>query len=1155
MIRYAGVCCTMGWIVMGSAMTCAATVGDLRCEGRDDPSGIDATKPRLSWTIASDRRGTHQATYRVLVAASPESLARDEGDLWDSGRATSANSYGIEYAGKPLTSRAQAFWKVRVWDDRQQASAWSASSRWTMGLLNQDEWKAHWIGVDPARSLPAEEVADAAIFNTRGLPWVYFPGAKSKRGVVNFSLRKQIELPVGRTIRRAVVAIYSHNLATVSINATLVGTAPWWEETSRLDVTKQLHAGANLLAITAENTDFLPAAVIGRLVVQFTAGADMQVPINATWKAAQQPSAGWDKPGYDDRVWVAAEARPATPWGTPSLNDTVRIPPPYMRKDFKIAQAVKRATVYVTALGCYELHLNGQRIGRDELTPGWSEFRKRVYYQTYDVTDAVKPGENAVGAILGDGWYASDLAFTGRRNFYGGDPRFMAQIVVELADGTTQTIASDETWKTAYGPIRHADLMLGCEYDARRQLSGWDKAGFDDASWSNVVAEESSMIGQGTKNVKAIVAAAVRGNRLAFKVENAALGGDPAVDIPKSLRVVYKLNKKLLTQVAAEHTTLEIKANPQEKLAIVRAEYGDLRVGAGQKLAVQAARAEPVRRAEELPAVKVVQSRPGWYIFDLGQNMVGWTRLQVHGKAGQRISVRHGEMLNPDGTLYTVNLRGATATDFFTLAGSGEETLEPSFTFHGFRYVELQGLDYKPEPSAVTGIVVHTAMRRTGQFECSSALVNQLYHNIIWGQKGNYLEVPTDCPQRDERAGWTGDTQFFAATAAYNFDVQPFFTRWLVTMCEDSQHADGSYAHVSPDLGLGGGATAWGDAALLCTYNTYRVYGDTRVIGEHFAALDRYMKFVAKKSTDLIPNIGGFGDWLNLGGSASREVMDTAYYAHLARLMSEMARAIGRNDDAERYAKLHADIKAAFANFFLPDGSMKNCSQTGYALAFTMDLVPDALREKAAAKYASEIERFKLHLATGFIGTPRLLPGLHAAGRDDMAYKLLLQETYPSWLFQVKLGATTMWERWDGWTPDRGFQTIGMNSFNHYSFGSVGEYLYSAVAGISADAPGYDKIRIQPVVGDGLTWAKASYDSIHGRITSSWKQDRSALTLDVAIPANTTATVYVPATEAAYVTESGKPAAQADGVKFLRMQKGAAVYEVGSGSYAFRVGK
>ena len=421
-----------------------------------------------------------------------------------------------------------------------------------------------------------------------------------------------------------------------------------------------------------------------------------------------------------------------------------------------------------------------------------------------------------------------------------------------------------------------------------------------------------------------------------------------------------------------------------------------------KRSAVEAAPAEALRRNEELPAVKVTQSRPGWYIFDLGQNMVGWTRLKIHGKPGQRITVRHGEMLNPDGTLYTVNLRGATATDFFLLAGTGEETLEPRFTFHGFRYVEVQGLDYRPEPAAVTGIVVHTPMRQTGHFACSSPLVNQLFHNIVWGQKGNYFEVPTDCPQRDERMGWTGDTQFFAPTAAYNFDVQPFFTRWLVTMCEDSQHADGSYAHVSPDMGCGAGSTAWGDAALLCTYNTYRVYGDTRVVAEHFSALERYMQFVASKSKDFVPNVGGFGDWLNLGGSASREVMDTAYYAHLARIMSEMAEAVGRTGDARRYATLAKQIRTRFAAFFKPDGTLTGCSQTGYALAFTMDLVPPGIAGEGGSQICRRGQALRLapghrlhrHSAAA-AGPARRRPrrrGLQAAPAGDLPFMVVPSE-------------------------------------------------------------------------------------------------------------------------------------------------------------------
>ena len=507
-------------------------------------------------------------------------------------------------------------------------------------------------------------------------------------------------------------------------------------------------------------------------------------------------------------------------------------------------------------------------------------------------------------------------------------------------------------------------------------------------------------------------------------------------------------------------------------------------------------------------------------------------------------------MLNPDGTIYTANLRGAPATDFYILTGKGKEVFEPYFTFHGFRYVEVSGLKAKPE---IEGVVVHSDIRRTGNFECSQPLVNQLYHNIIWGQKGNYLEVPTDCPQRDERMGWTGDTQFFAPTASYNYDVAPFFTRWLTTMCQDSQMKDGAYPNVVPDIMNQGGVTAWGDAALTCTYNTYRVYGDTRLVAANFESMNRYMKWLDTKTTQGISHLNGFGDWLHKGGDALSEVMDTAYHAHLARIMSEMAQAIGRAEDAQRYAKLHDDVKAAFIKAFVrPDGSLTSCSQTGYALAFTMDLFPSELREKASEKYVDEIKRFDWHLATGFIGTPRLLPGLHAAGRDDAAYRLLLQETYPSWLFQVKNGATTMWERWDGWTPDKGFQDSGMNSFNHYAFGAVGEYLYGAVGGIRAESPGYKTIRVAPVIGKGITWARTSYDSIQGKIVSNWRLQRNKLTLDVTIPPNTTAMVHVPAKDVTAVKEGRNPASEAEGVRFVRMENGTAVFAVEPGKYQFR---
>jgi alpha-L-rhamnosidase len=514
--------------------------------------------------------------------------------------------------------------------------------------------------------------------------------------------------------------------------------------------------------------------------------------------------------------------------------------------------------------------------------------------------------------------------------------------------------------------------------------------------------------------------------------------------------------------------------------------------------------------------------------------------------------VRHGEMLNPNGTLYTSNLRGANATDVYYLRGGATETLEPSFTFHGFRFAEVTGLDAQPTLDAVTGVVVGSELERTGEFECSSPLVNQLFQNILWGQRGNYLEVPTDCPQRDERAGWSGDAQLFIRTAAYNFDIASFFTRWLTTLAVDSRLPDGSFANVAPSFGRLWTATGWTDATLLCTHALYRVYGDTRIIERHFETMNRYMVWLGSEPATRSAPRRRLGDHLNLGGGATVEVIDSAYYAYLSGLMAEMATAIGRPEEAARYAQLREARTAEFQRaFVLPDGAIRDSSQTGYALAFSMDLLTEESKPNAAAKFVEELQKRDWHLATGFIGTPRLLPALHFAGRDDAAYRLLLQETFPSWLFQVKNGATTVWERWDGWTPQGGFQTVAMNSFNHYSFGSVAEYLYRYVAGIDTDSPGFRSVVIQPSFAPGLTWARARYDSIAGRVSSAWKIDGGRFQLDVEVPPNTQATVFVPAASAETVRESGGPAAEAHGVSVLRRDNGRVVFRVGSGAYHF----
>lgn len=742
---------------------------------------------------------------------------------------------------------------------------------------------------------------------------------------------------------------------------------------------------------------------------------------------------------------------------------------PFFRKNFTVDKPVKRAIAFASALGVYELHLNGQPVSTDVLSPGWTDFRKRVHYFSYDVTAQLHRGENALGAILGDGWYASFLAFTGKRHFYGGDCRLLVQLQIEYQDGTRAIIGTDDSWKASAGPIREADLLMGCVYDARDELTGWDKAGFDDHNWQSAQTDE-----------------AVKAN---------------------------------------------LVAHP----------------------------GEPMRRTEEIAAQQITQPKPGVYVFDLGQNMVGWARLKAKGVAGQKVTVRHAEMLNPDGTIYTTNLRVAKATDTYYLAGQSKRAYEPSFTFHGFRYVEVTGLDYQPKLGDVTGIVVHSDLPRAAWFECSEPLVNKLTLNSLWGQKGNFLDVPTDCPQRNERAGWTGDAQVFMKTACFNMDAPAFYTKWLDDLCADSQRADGGFADVAPSVVSGFGNTGWSDAGPVCSWRMFEMYGDSRLLRKHYAALLRHMDYLANTSTNFVRGTGAYGDWLRLAGPQKSDAIGTAYYFYTTQVMVKIAQALGETGDADTFHRLAENIRAAFVkNYIKDDGQIvddKNeTGQTFYALAFGLGLVPDEMKARVAEQFVASLRKQDDHIATGFLGTPFILFALQKAGHPELAYQLVLTKTYPSWLQQVLWGSTTMWERWDGWTPDKGFQNPGMNSFNHYWLGCVSEWLITQAAGIDTDGPDFNHIAINPEIvkpEQGFSWVKAKYNSIHGPIASSWKLDGDQFHLDVTIPANCSATVCLPASSSAAITEGGKSLEKAEGVKLAKLNDDRAVLEIGSGSYHF----
>lgn len=718
--------------------------------------------------------------------------------------------------------------------------------------------------------------------------------------------------------------------------------------------------------------------------------------------------------------------------GVDVVRDGALLPVFQLRKEFILRDRPVRARLYATARGVYQAQINGARVGDTRLAPGWTDYDKRIQYQTYDVTSLLSEGCNALGFYLGEGWYSGSIGFErpplGEQNrHYGAVPQLLAQLRVEYAGGARETIVTDLGWCGGTGAIRSSDLLMGEEYDARLEQPGWDHAGFDAAG-------------------RQPVAAGV--------FDDALLVCD---------------------------------------------------------------RAQPVRILHERRPVAITQPAPGSFVFDMGQNMVGVARLRVRAAAGTTVRLRFGEALSPDGTLYTANLRAAQQTDLYTCSGrEEEECFEPLFTFHGFRYVEVSGYPGTPDLETITGCVMHSDTPPVGAFTSSSALMNRLHENILWSQRGNFLSIPTDCPQRDERLGWTADAQIFVRTASYNMDVAAFMTKYMADMV-DAQLSSGAFTDVAPRLIVQNeGAPAWGDAGVIIPWTLWRVYGDTRIIERNWEAMRRWMTYLERTSFGhkRTGRLGSnYSDWLSIHARTPGEIVGTAYYAWDAHLMAQMARAIGRESEAAAFEELFAGIKRAFnAAWVQADGSIHGGTQTCYVLALQMNLLDEALRPKALAHLVADIEAHGGHLTTGFVGVGYLLPVLTRFGRLDVAYSLLNKESFPSWGYSIRHGATTIWERWDGWTEEKGFQNPRTNSFNHYSLGSVGEWLYRFVAGIELDdaEPGFARVRFQPHPGGGLTHAGARLETMHGAVSTAWRVAGACFEAEIAIPANTTAVVRLP---------------------------------------------
>ena len=819
----------------------------------------------------------------------------------------------------------------------------------------------------------------------------------------------------------------------------------------------------------------------------------------ATWSMGLLNFSDWEG------VWIGYDV----PDLDTNKEDNLILPPsPYLRTEFETKGKVKRATIYASALGLFEMRLNGERVGEDYFTPGWTDYDDRIYYFTYDVTDQINSGKNAMGAILSDGWYAGYVGFgilapdiEGERDYYGKKAGLLAQLELEYENGETEIISTmsdgqrathpvissssapprkiypinETVWKASTGPLLESDIQMGETYDARLEQDGWDEANFDDSEWDDVRWRP---------------------------LPDGVLEAYPGV---------------------------------------------------------------PIREQSVLKPIALTEPDPGTYIFDLGKNFAGMARLKVKGAKGTKIQLRFAEMLHQDGRMMTENLREARAIDTYTLKGEGEEIWQTQFTYHGFQFVEVTGYPSKPDIDMITGVVMNSETPQVGEIKFegdhnwggNAPLVTQLFENIKTTPFANFFEVPTDCPQRDERLGWTGDAQVYVRTSAYIADVSAFFTKWMRDL-RDAQLPYGAYADFAPmpystpyEY-----APAWMDAGVIVPYMVFQAYGDTRLLEEHWDSMSRFMEFQRDAAGDsyLRPQGGqNYGDWLAVGHQTDKNFIASAYYGYDIQLMAEMAEALGKKDEARHYNQQFNKVKQAFIKEYVnADGTLNESSQTSYGMALAMNLFPEDLAQQGADNLAKMVRENGNRLATGFAGVRHLLPELSRYGHEELSYSLLMQTEYPSWGYEVVNGATSIWERWNSYTKDEGFMDPEMNSFSHYSYGSVAEWMFADVAGIDTLSPGYERIEIKPMIEAApCTAISAEHKSIRGMVKSEWNKTGGNVRLSVTVPTNVTAEVYVPATSVDNVSESNTTAKNAKGVKFNRMDGNYAVFEVGGGNYQF----
>lgn len=1185
----------------------AVAVQNLQVEYRTTPLGIDVPRPRFSWQMATTagERGYSQTAYQVQVRDSKGNLA------WDSKRVEDGVSLGIPYAGNPLKPATRYNWAVTVWN--QTGAKLAANSWFETGLMDPSPSAAAWGGARWIGGTHDDLVLYApylAIFDLKYAITIppgstkasFVFGANDSRLMDKFKNIYQIASPRDASYIKLELDISALPSGKAKLNVFRAGykdtddpARPFRTFEIDPEVVNQsnknaehvieFHGTFGQIALSVDGKtnftgaaqpppqggppggfgrgpapnvvnlnpvgnggNYLPFGMLCEMGFSVDAGQSAtfrdvtvrnnRVPNNVLFREdlsngyrgiyadAAKPGSGFTV--ADGRYVLAGGSKGVFVVRDPSHNSM-----PMLRATFKTTKLIDSARLYITARGIYEVFLNGRRVGDDYYNPGLTQYNVTHMYQTYDVTGLVRPGANAIGAMLGEGWWSGLLSFGTIWNHFGDRQSLLAKLVITYKDGTSETIpTSDRTWKSyTAGPVVYSSLDFGEVYDAakERAVEGWNTAAYDDSKWkpASVVPLEGT---------------AFIGSEMGF-------GGRPGPVL--------------------NYDKLSLVGQIGNKAGIFRV----------------------------LTARGMKEVRPGVFVYDMGQNIVGVPRIRVAaGRPGAKITLRFAEMLYPAlkesgknvGMLMTENYRAALSQDLYTMK-AGPQVIQPRFTSHGYQYVEITGID-KPLPlDAVQGVVISSVRELSADYRTSHEKVNRLWSNLVWSNIDNFLTIPTDCPQRNERMGWSGDINVFSRTATYVSNADQFLTRHMYAM-RDVQAASGRFTDVAP-VGGGFGGVLWGSAGIVVPWETYLQYNDIALLERNYAAMAAYIDYLETTidaKTGLISD-AQLGDWLGPQNNAlGSPFLATAYHAYDLGIMAKVAKILGKSAEADKYQAMYEKRKAFFNTTFVnaerktlatgsggfggpprqagPPQFRLADTQTSYAVGLGMGLFNTGILPSMVNNLVESVSREnkdddgrlrpKYSLMTGFIGTSWISRALSDNGQSELAYRLLLSNHYPSWLYAIDQGATTIWERLNGYTVENGFGgNNSMNSFNHYSFGAVGQWMMGYSLGIQRDEPGFRKFILQPEPDPTgtITWAEGHYDSMYGRIASAWKLTAGTLEYRATVPANTTATLHLPATATASIKEGGRDAKTAAGVRFIGAANGKATFELKSGNFTFTV--